>query len=129
MKALEVGDNVLVPVPEFDRGRSDPANLIGVILNKTAGSFKVGTKAGILSGKFSRNQLEGIKFNGFTNRNVPDEEITIRTAVRTLSVGHGQGYKRCHCSSTCLTKRCSCMKAGIRCNSACHPKRSCKNID
>ena len=34
LKTIEVGDNVLIPVSEFDRGRGDPANLIGIVLEK-----------------------------------------------------------------------------------------------
>ncbi len=40
IKTLEAGDNVLVPVPECDRGRGDPANLIGVVLEKTVGRYR-----------------------------------------------------------------------------------------
>ena len=40
MKALDVGDNVLVPVSEFDRGRGDPLNLIGVVIEKVGEGSK-----------------------------------------------------------------------------------------
>ncbi|KAL8591638.1 hypothetical protein ACOMHN_030524 [Nucella lapillus] len=50
MKPLGIGDNVLIPVPGCDRGRGDPANLLGVVVDKTLGGFNVGTKAGVLSG-------------------------------------------------------------------------------
>jgi hypothetical protein len=128
MKPIEVGDNVTVPVSEFDRGRGDPANLVGVVLEKGDGGFRVGTKAGILSGKFSRNQIELTKYKGIQAAMVPQVDITIRSAVRFLSIGHGQGYKRCHCMTTCLTKRCSCLKSVMQCDSACHPKHACKNV-
>ena len=32
MTTVKVGDNVTVPVPNVDRGRADPRNLIGVVL-------------------------------------------------------------------------------------------------
>ncbi|KAK7499169.1 hypothetical protein BaRGS_00009716 [Batillaria attramentaria] len=49
IKPIETGDNILVPVPEFDRGRGDPANLLGVILDNGVDGFRGGTKVGILS--------------------------------------------------------------------------------
>ena len=127
LKTIEVGDNVLIPVSEFDRGRGDPANLIGIVLEKGDSGFRVGTKAGILAGRFSRNQIALTKFKGISSKMIPDNDITVRSAVRALSVGHGQGYRRCNCTSSCLTKRCSCLKNGFLCNSACHPRRACKN--
>ena len=33
LKAGEIGDNVAVPIPMVDRGRGDPRNILGVILD------------------------------------------------------------------------------------------------
>jgi hypothetical protein len=33
LKPLSVGDNVIIPVSEFDRGKGDPLNLLGVVLD------------------------------------------------------------------------------------------------
>ena len=45
-----VGDCVAVAVPEFDRGRCDPPNIVGIILDISEDSkFKIGTRSGILS--------------------------------------------------------------------------------
>ena len=132
LKPIKVGDNVLVHVSEFDRGRADPANLIGVVLEEKCDQFKIGTKAGILSGYFARNQVEQIRYKGLSMDQIPVSEsnVSVRAAVRLLSVGDGQGYKRCLCAGTCLTKRCKCLKSGMICNSACHPKGiACKNIE
>jgi hypothetical protein len=128
MKALDVGDNVLVPVSEFDRGRGDPQNLIGVVLEKSERGFKIGTKAGVLSGVFARNQLEMTKFNKIACDMIPSQKMSIRTAVRLLSVGEGQGKLKCSCQKGCLKNRCKCFKNKRDCNSACHPRITCKNI-
>ena len=129
LRSLQVGDNVLIPVSEFDRGRGDPLNLIGVVLeNNINGNVKVGTKAGVLQGWLSRSQVEFAKQVLLKVEDVPTAtELTIRSAVRVLSVGNGQGYKRCQCKGSCLTKRCSCFKEGNLCISACHPRSNCKN--
>ena len=55
---LSVGTNVKIPVPSVDRGKVDANNLIGVILTVSDDAFyKVGTKNGVISGLFSRNQI------------------------------------------------------------------------
>ena len=128
MKALDVGDNVLVPVSESDRGRGDPLNLIGVVIEKSERGFKIGTKAGVLSGVFARNQIELTKFNKITCNMIPSDELSIRTAVRLLSVGEGQGMVKCSCKTGCLKIRCKCFKNKRDCTSACHPRITCKNI-
>ena len=128
LRCLNVGDNVLIPVSEFDRGRGDPLNIIGVVLEKNEnGSVKVGTKAGVIQGWLSRSQVEFAKQTLLKAEDVPSTEMTIRSAVRVLSVGTGQGFKRCQCKGTCLTKRCSCFKEGNLCISSCHPRNNCKN--
>ena len=76
MKTIEVGDNVLIPVSEFDRGRGDPANLISLVLEKGDSGFRVGTKAGILAGRSSRNQIEltKYKYKSFPMKMIPDKD-------------------------------------------------------
>ena len=59
--------------------------------------------------------------------------IKERKAAALLSMVGGQGKHigyRCK-SGTCLTKRCSCFKAGLKCNSKCHGgiNKSCVNCD
>ena len=60
--------------------------------------------------------------------------ISLREAVRKLSVGIGQGFVKCICAITakCSTTRCSCKNAKISCSSKCHgksPDAKCTNTD
>ena len=42
------GDNIALPVPEVDREKLDPKNMLGVIIAKTTDSnYKIGVKSGI----------------------------------------------------------------------------------
>nr|CAH7758792.1 unnamed protein product [Callosobruchus chinensis] len=125
--SFNVGDNVLLGISEFDRGRGDPANLIGIVLAEKGGKFKVGTKHGIVDTWLERNSLQSTKFKKLKLNDVPNYETNIRTLVRKGSVGFGQGYKRCNCSRMCNSKRCKCVKTNYLCNSACHAGRSCNN--
>lgn len=47
-KEGEVGNNVRVPIPEVDRGRTDHRNLLGIIMDATNGFYKIGTRHGVL---------------------------------------------------------------------------------
>lgn len=48
LDVLKVGDSVLVPVPDVDRGPADPANIMGVVLEEKNSVYLVGTAAGVL---------------------------------------------------------------------------------
>ena len=126
---LLVGDNVRVPIPKVDRGRTDPGNVIGVVTEITEhGSYKVGTKRGQLKGALSRNLVEKCSQNVFLSpKDVPDSELSVRQAAAQESIGHGQGFLHCGCKTGCQNGRCKCKKSNRLCNSRCHPNLSCKN--
>ena len=129
LKPLGPGDNVAVPISMFDRSKLDSPNVIGVILSADEDGYVVGTKSGRVKGKMARSQIEAINFSGLKDTDVPDKELGLREIVRAQSVCGGQGFKRCHCKTSCKTSRCSCHKAGLHCNSACHSHRSCENVE
>ena len=129
LRPLRIGDSVAVPVSQFDRSKGDPPNIIGLVLEFDQRGYRIGTRSAKIRGRLARNQIEFIKFTGMKLEDIPDGELSIREIVRAQSICGGQGFRRCHCKSNCLTKRCSCLKAGLKCNSACHGKGSCDNID
>lgn len=44
-----------------------------------------------------RNCFEVTKFRGLQDKDIPKDEFSLREIVRKLSVGNGQGYKKCTC--------------------------------
>ena len=58
-KPAEEGENVNVPIPDVDRGRLDPPNITAVLQehDSETGLYTLGTKAGTLNTRFSRNQF------------------------------------------------------------------------
>ena len=59
LQAGAIGDNVAVPIPAVDRGRGDPRNILGVVVNKTDNDqYKIAGKGGLLNGHYSRNQFD-----------------------------------------------------------------------
>ena len=60
--------------------------------------------------------------------------LSLRDAVRKLSVSTGQSFVKCSCAITakCSTSRCSCKLAKIACSSKCHGKSTeakCTNTE
>lgn len=126
---LTVGTNVKIPVPSVDRGKVDANNLIGVILTVSDDAFyKVGTKNGVISGLFSRNQIFPCKEIFLTVKDVPEgKEVSIRSVSIKNSQTGGQGFTFCGCKTKCVSGRCKCKAAKILCNSKCHGSTPCCN--
>ena len=78
----------------------------------------------------ARTQFECMKHKGIKVANVQAKQPALREIVSTKSICFGQGFKNCSCRSNFfLIQRCSCLKAGLMCNSACHSQNSCSNVD
>jgi hypothetical protein len=76
-----------------DRAKADLPTILGVVLDKNEhGLYKIGTKDGVVD--------------------MPDHEITLRSAARKAAIGTGQGFVRCASTENCTSKRCLCRKKG-----------------
>jgi len=126
------GDNVAVPIPAVDRGRGDPRNILGVIVNRDVDTdqYKIAVKAGVLKGQYSRNQFDLCPQRLLTEADVSQENVTsLRSAVIAESSSGGQGFTKCNCNGPkkCQSNRCKCFKAKLKCNSRCHSSLTCSN--
>ena len=125
-KPAAIGDNVLVPVPEVDRGRTDFRNIPGVVTSVgTDGTYVIGTKSGTLKQPYVRSQFRQAAMLDISD--VPEKETCVREVAKMESLCHGQGFLKCQCSGSCSHDRCSCFKAKRKCNSKCHKSRTCPN--
>lgn len=131
MVAGKVGDNVAVPIPLVDRGRGDPRNILGIVLDRNENDlYTICVKGGILKGKYSRNQFDICPQTLLTEQDVDQTKtISLRQAVNVESSSGGQGFVRCNCSGhkKCQTNRCKCFKNKVKCSSRCHNSLNCKN--
>ena len=127
----QIGDNVAVPIPLVDRGRGDPRNILGIVMDHDENDlYTICVKAGVLKNKFTRNQFDLCPQRLITESDVDtSKKITLHQAVKEESSCGGQGYIRCNCAGTkrCCTNRCKCFKSNIKCSSRCHSSLSCKN--
>jgi hypothetical protein len=123
-----VGQNVTVKIPDVDRGRNCPRNIIAVVLETMEnGLYKLGTSDGVLKKAYSRNEFQLCSTSFVTvNECQPSSSLSLRTAA-AVSSGSNQGFTKCNCNSKCDTKRCFCVKRGVLCNSKCHGSNPCKN--
>ena len=132
LQAGDEGDNVAVPIPMVDRGRGDPRNILGVIINRDDNDlYTIAVKQGLLKNKFTRNEFTICQQRLLTNSDVnTDDRISVREALKKGPSG-GQGFVRCNClmsgSKKCSTNKCQCFKSKLKCNSRCHGGLSCKN--
>ena len=130
LKAGAVGDNVAVPIPLVDRGRGDPRNILGVIIDRDENEqYRIATKSGILRSRYSRNQFDLCQQRLLQLQDMnQDKLVSLREAVTQSSAGGGQGFVKCSCATKqCQTNRCKCFKAKLKCNSRCHNSLTCKN--
>ena len=111
-KKAEVGDTVMVPIPLVDRGRAEFTNAKAVVLKiDESGTYKLGTRHGILKQLYTRNQFNPCEQQFLSIDDVPQErEISLREAANADSMGHGQGFIKCTCSMFCNNIRCRCYK-------------------
>jgi len=73
---VKIGDNVLLNVSSFDRGRADPPRIIAVVVEEKEGKLRVATKQGYLSQWLERNSVEA----------------TAHVSLRVGDVGTGTEY-------------------------------------
>ena len=111
----QIGDNVIIPIPLVDRGRGDPRNILGVILDRDENDlYTISVKSGILTSKYSRNQFD-ICSQKLLSESDTDQTttMTLRQAVIQQSNSGGQGMFKCNCagSKRCRTMRCKCFKS------------------
>lgn len=143
---FEVGSIVQVPLHDVDTTKADGKNLTLVVVevvqkkDNSCAMYRLACKAGVLATLYHPSYLTSVAANSdiLGLNSVPDEwtglpVIKERAAAASMSMVGGQGkHLGCGCKSgTCRTVRCSCFKAGIKCNSKCHGgvNKKCINKD
>ena len=83
----DLGDNVIIPIPLVDRGRGDARNIMGVIVDRDLNDmYQIAVRAGILHGKFTRNQFDLCTQRLLTENDISrHEEVGLRKAVQLES--------------------------------------------
>ncbi|CAF1499301.1 unnamed protein product [Rotaria sordida] len=126
---FSIGDNVLILVPDVDRGPTDAHNILGVIIEIKHNKLKLGTKYSTLHGYYSFHQVE--KAPGEPTLEIQDiidnTPRSVREIMKLESITGGQGILKCDCKQGCKTNKGKCKQADVLCNSRCHHTSSCCN--
>ena len=106
------GDNVRVPIPLVDRGRGDPRNILGIVLDRDESDlYTIAVRHGVLQGKYARNQFDVCSEKLITESEVNStNEVALRSAVQLESKCGGQGFLRCNCTGK---QRCKQINANV----------------
>ena len=79
--ALNTGTNVVVRVPDVDRGRLAPRNVLAVVVDVTSsGLFLLGTKKGLLERPYAGNEFTTAHSNFIDEYDVPSAALSLRSA-------------------------------------------------
>jgi len=127
LPAVDIRANAVVRVPDLDRGRLAPRNVLAVVVDVNSSGFYLwGTKEGLLEQLSARNEFKTADNNFMEAHDVPSSSLSLRSSSMITS-GIKQGFVSCHCKRYCIDKKCKCRSKNMRCNSKCHSNSFCKN--
>ena len=93
LEEVDIGCNVLIPIPQVVRGNGDPKNIMAIVNEKTDKEYRLATKHGILLGSYTRNQFELTASLFLEPSDISIENcISLRRAVKADSLFEGQGF-------------------------------------
>ncbi|KAJ8929981.1 hypothetical protein NQ314_017269 [Rhamnusium bicolor] len=106
-----IGQHILVKIPDADRGRAAPGNVVAVVMEQKEESdlYQLGTLSGVLEKLYARNEFQVAYHKFMEMEDVPEKELTLRTAAAVDSRSK-QGFVRCDWRKNCENKRCNCLK-------------------
>ena len=125
LPAVDIGTHVVIRVPDRDRGRLAPKNILAVVVDVScSGLYLLGTKKGLLERLYARNEFTTAD-NLIEANDVPSNSLFLRPASMITS-GSKQGSVSCHCKRYFIDKKCKCHSKNMKCNSKCHSNSSRK---
>ena len=127
LPAVDIGTNVVVRVPDLDRGRLVPRNVLAVVADvRSSGFYLSGTKAGQLVRLCARTEFTAADNISIEAQDVPSSSLSLGLASMIRSGGK-QGFVRCRCKRYCIDIKYKCRSKDTKCNSKCHYNSSCKS--
>ena len=135
-KDLNVFDTVGIKINNVDLTNTDAKILPCKILEKkplSNSSYKLSSATGIIKTRFQSQDLIEMKSVHFPSLETVDPtqlpEITFIQASRdnTKWKTPAPDRSRCSCKGSCITNKCRCKKAGLKCSTKCHPSNQCQN--
>jgi len=123
LPAVDIGTNVVVRVPDLDRGRLAPRNVLAVVVDvNSSGLYLLGTKEGLLERLYARNEFTTADNNFIAAQDLSSSSPSLQSASMITS-GSKQGSVSRHCKRYCIDKKRKCHSKNIKCKSKCHSKK------
>jgi hypothetical protein len=115
LPAVGTGTNVVVRVPDLDRGRQAPRNVLVVVVDvSSTGLYLLDMKEGLLERLYAHNELTTAD-NNIAVHDVPSNSLSLQSASMITS-GSKQGFVSCHCKRYCINNKCKCCSKNMKCN-------------
>ncbi len=124
VKGFKVDDKVSVAVPALDRASTDDKRIFGRIIRVVGDTYGIQTKYGILDRLHPTSELMSLPDT--IDLGIPDPAPSKKISLRYVSAQESTTavtpvHCRCKDRKTwCSTRRCACIKAGVKCSVACH---------
>ena len=120
---LILGQNVVGRVPDLDRGRLAPRNVLAVVVDVNfSGLYLLDTKEGLLERPYARNEFTTADNSFIEAHDVHSSSLSLRSASMITS-GSNQGFVSCHCKRYYINEKCKCLSKNMKCSA----NSSCKN--
>jgi hypothetical protein len=101
---IDTGINVVVRVPDLDRGCLTPRNVLAVIVDvNSSGLYLLGTKEGQPERLYARNEFKTPENNFIEVHDVPSSSLSLRS-VSMITSGSKYGFVSCHCKRYSVDK-------------------------
>ena len=111
LPAIDIGTNVVVRVPDLDRRRLAPRNVLAVVVDvSSSGLYLLGTKEVLLERLYACNEFTTADNNFIVAHDVPSSSLSLRSASIITSESK-QGFVSCHCKKYCFDNKCKCRFA------------------
>ena len=104
LPAVDIGTNVVVRVPDLDRGRLAPRHVLAVVIDvNSLGLYLLGKKEGQLEQLYARNEFTAANNNFIEAHDVPSSSLSLHSPSMITS-GSKQGFVSYHCERYCIDK-------------------------
>lgn len=133
VKVFEIDDKVSVAVLALDRASTDDKRIFGRIIRIVGDMYGIQTRYGILDRLHPTSEL--MPLPDIIDLGIPDPAPTKKISLRYVSAQESTTavtpvHCRCKDQKTwCATRRCACIKGGVKCSVACHGGKSGKDND
>ena len=101
LPAVDIGTNVVVRVPDLDRGRLASRNVLAVVDDvNSSGPYLLGTKEDLLERLYACNAFTTAD-NFIEAHDVPSSSLSLRSAS-VITSGSKQEFVSCHCNTASI---------------------------